>query len=622
MSFRSIQWRLVSIFILITIFLITPIGLFLNRKVETQNYDNFKSAIERGFDNWLIKSDSSLEDMLSYLSVNDGRNAIIEFSILDAYKSYSIIDKKDISIKYSSDRYYNANGNSNNDKLFLNEIIVSENFINVLNDNLIGDKSKLVNISGRKYFDYAREVKLSDGDFILYFRYDSEAWKETINGFNRIILSSLFFSVVISLFLGYLLSRTITSPIIRIMHRAQRLAAGEFGHMLEVKSDDEIGQLTKAFNYMAKNLKDTLTEISSQKNKIETIFNYMTDGVIAFNLKGEAIHINPVSLKMLDIREFNFTFNEFVEKFRLELKLEDILYLETLASREESITTECKTLKVYFALFTDENKKPEGIIAVMHDITDQEKLENMRKEFVANVSHELRTPLTSIKSYTETLLDGDIDDRETAIKFLEVINSESDRMTRLVKDLLQLSRLDNKQMKWNMNEISFVELVKSLVSKMQLEAKSKGHILECYVIGDIPKVKGDKDRLEQVILNILNNAIKYTPEGGKVSVYIGKTYNEIYTKVVDNGVGIPEEDLPRIFERFYRVDKARSREMGGTGLGLSIAREIIEAHGGIINISSQYGNGTEVLLKLPYPKVFGDKNNVIDNNNDINGDSI
>ena len=226
----------------------------------------------------------------------------------------------------------------------------------------------------------------------------------------------------------------------------------------------------------------------------------------------------------------------------------------------------------------------------------------MRKEFVANVSHELRTPLTSIKSYTETLLDGDIDDRELSVKFLKVINSEADRMTRLVKDLLQLSRLDNKQMKWNMKEISIVNLVKYTVNKMQIEAKNKGHTLVCHVIGDIPDIIGDKDRLEQVIVNIISNAIKYTQEDGNISVYIGKNYSEVYVKVTDNGVGIPEEDLPRIFERFYRVDKARSREMGGTGLGLSIAREIVEAHGGNISINSEYGKGTEVLIKIPFVK--------------------
>jgi two-component system sensor histidine kinase VicK len=264
-----------------------------------------------------------------------------------------------------------------------------------------------------------------------------------------------------------------------------------------------------------------------------------------------------------------------------------------------SLDANGKTIKVYFAVFTDEAKNPEGIIAVLQDITEQQRLENMRKEFVANVSHELRTPLTSIKSYSETLLDGALEDREIAEKFLGVINAEADRMTRLVKDLLQLSRLDNQQLKWNFEEISLVELVKNTVERMELEARTRRQTLECFVLGDIPYIEADYGRIEQVVFNVLGNAIKYTPEDGKVTVYVGKIYNDVYFKVTDTGIGIPESDLPRIFERFYRVDKARSREMGGTGLGLAIAKEIVEAHAGIITITSQPGTGTEVTVRLP-----------------------
>jgi two-component system, OmpR family, sensor histidine kinase VicK len=250
-------------------------------------------------------------------------------------------------------------------------------------------------------------------------------------------------------------------------------------------------------------------------------------------------------------------------------------------------------------VFTDEAKKPEGIIAVLQDITEQQRLENMRKEFVANVSHELRTPLTSIKSYTESLLDGAIDDKEVSGKFLGVINSEADRMTSIVKDLLQLSRLDNQQMQWCMEDISFEDLVKSAVERMEMEARNKKQTLKCHVMGDVPNIEADYGRIEQVIFNIISNAIKYTPEGGKITVFIGILYNDVYVKVTDTGIGIPESDLPRIFERFYRVDKARSREMGGTGLGLSIAREIVEAHSGTISITSEANKGTEVTVRLP-----------------------
>jgi len=236
---------------------------------------------------------------------------------------------------------------------------------------------------------------------------------------------------------------------------------------------------------------------------------------------------------------------------------------------------------------------------ILQDITKQQKLDDMRKEFVANVSHELRTPLTSVKSYSETLLDGAMEDPQICKEFLSVINSEADRMTRLVKDLLQLSKQDNRQMQYNMQEIDFVELVKNCAERIKLSAQEKSQVIETFVIGQVPPIMADRDRLEQLMINIIGNAIKYTPDEGKITIYIGIMYNQVYVKVVDTGIGIPEKDLERIFERFYRVDKARSRQMGGTGLGLSIAKEIVEAHGGTITAASEIDKGTEITVKLP-----------------------
>lgn len=588
MFLKSLQWRLVSFFCLVAVCLIIPIGFFLNKSVEDSYYESFKKGIENGFEEWNLAKSSNPGAEEIKTELIDNRNASL-FLIIGVYKSFTIVRRQDNDIIHSSDSRYDKDDKGR----FLNELLKSDNFVLAMAGKE-GGKKKLIRYGDRDFFDYARPV----GDFVLYFRYYRNEWQGTINTFNNIILSSLFIAFIVAFILGYTLSKTITVPIVRIMHRAQRIAAGDFEQPLEVKSDDEIGKLTSTFNYMAKNLKDTLAEISSEKNKIETILNYMTDGVIAFNLKGEVIHTNPASKKMLGTEEFNETFNDYAKKLGLDFTIEDIMYLENLSSKEVNITVNSRTIRVYFAVFTDEMKKPEGIITVLQDITEQQKLENMRREFVANVSHELRTPLTSIKSYAETLLDGALEDRETSERFLKVINSEADRMTRLVKDLLQLSRLDNNQMQWNMEEISFVDLVRGSVEKMELEARSKGHLLECFVIGDIPEIRADYDRIEQVVLNILSNAIKYTPNGGKITVCVGKTYSEVYVKVADTGIGIPEQDMPRIFERFYRVDKARSREMGGTGLGLAIAREIVEAHSGNISIASEAGKGTEVTVKL------------------------
>jgi len=594
MFLKSLQWRLVSFFCIISFCLIIPIGLFLNKEVEDSYYKTFKAGIENGFKAW--NDEKFINADVKQVFEDITNNYAVLFSIIGQNKSFTVVDSSNNEI-YSSDSRFGED----KDKFF-NDLLKSDNFVSAMKGEVGGEK-KLMSYNGVQFFDYAKPV--AGGRFVLYFRYYKDEWKEILDNSNNAILTSLVVAFVVAFILGYMLSKTITVPIVRIMQNAQRLASGDFEHVLEVKSDDEIGKLTSAFNYMAKSLKDTLAEISSEKSKIETILDYITDGVVAFNLKGQVIHANPAARKMLGSNVFDQTFDYYVKKYNFGFSLEDIIYIESLSNREANISIEDKIIKAYFAVFSDKAKKPEGIIAVLHDITEQEKLENMRKEFVANVSHELRTPLTSIKSYAETLLDGALEDRMTTEKFLGVINSEADRMTRLVKDLLQLSRLDNLQMRWNMQDISIVDLVRGSIEKMEIEAKNKGQQLEFYVIGDIPYVRADYDGIEQVVLNVLSNAIKYTPENGKITVYISKIYNEVQIKVVDTGIGIPKEDIPRVFERFYRVDKARSREMGGTGLGLSIAKEIIEAHSGSVAIKSEPGKGTEVILKLPVADLEG-----------------
>lgn len=222
----------------------------------------------------------------------------------------------------------------------------------------------------------------------------------------------------------------------------------------------------------------------------------------------------------------------------------------------------------------------------------------MQKELVADVSHELKTPITSIMGYADTLLEGGYDE-ETQLKFLNVISAESRRMARLVTDLLTLSRYDNNRKKTKKESFDLGDLVKRCQEKLAIEIKKKQHIVNCFVTADVPLVYADKDDIERVVLNIMTNSIKYTQDGGEIKVYVGFVYNDAYIKIIDDGIGIPEEDLSRIFERFYRVDKARTREMGGTGLGLSIAKEILDKNGGSIDIKSKVGEGTEVVIRVP-----------------------
>jgi len=583
---RTLQWRLVVIFVLVAVALMITVSISLNYFMESVYYEDFKNRIDKGFESWGIGDNPTGAEIITDLKHN--YSDISLFMVRD-YVTYAVIDKNNNNILYSSDNLYEED----RDK-YLEEILNSKNFISALAGKN-GNEGKAIHINDKVFFDYARQK----GNYILYFRFYKDEWGVVLNSFNNIIRNAFILAVILSLIFGYLLSKTITVPIVNLMHKARNIAEGDFTQVAEVKSEDEIGKLTRTFNYMAKELKKTLNEISKEKNKIETILNYMTDGVIAFNIDGEVVHANPASKLMLGVDEFDMNFNEFSSKYNLEVTIEEMLYLEIFSTKEALLSFDNKYIQIYFALSTNEEKKAEGIIAVLHDITVQQRLDNMRREFVANVSHELRTPLTSIKSYSETLMDGALDDTETANRFLGVINSEADRMTRLVKDLLQLSRLENEQLQWNMQAFRFDSLVKSSVEKMELSAKEKGQIVECFSIGDKPQVLADKDKIEQVILNLLTNAIKYTPEGGKITVYVGRMYSDAYVKVVDSGIGIPKEDIDRVFERFYRVDKARSREMGGTGLGLSIAKEITEAHNGSISITSQLNKGTEVTVRLP-----------------------
>ena len=248
--------------------------------------------------------------------------------------------------------------------------------------------------------------------------------------------------------------------------------------------------------------------------------------------------------------------------------------------------------------------KISGIVVVVRDITDEQKLEASRKNFVADVSHELRTPLTTIKSYSETLIDNPDTDRELSEKFLKVIGSEADRMVRIISDLLTLSQLDAKSVAYKEPEIIDVrKLVEAIVDKLTLTAKKKEQKLNYNPINEVPQIMGDRDALERVIINIIGNALKYTPSGGVIDVYTSKVYNDICINVTDNGIGIPKENLPHIFDRFYRVDKARSRDTGGTGLGLAIAKQTIEsAFSGKIMISSELNKGTEVIITIPVPE--------------------
>ncbi|MCI8362103.1 MAG: cell wall metabolism sensor histidine kinase WalK [Clostridia bacterium] len=429
----------------------------------------------------------------------------------------------------------------------------------------------------------------------------SEVIYEQIKNLKYITIIAEALYGIITVLIGMFMSKTVLNPITKLIKDAPRIAAGEnidIAFNEENKKKKSVDELTNAFDIMTKELRENLNEVNRKRKQIETILLHMTDGIIAFDMEGNITHINPAATELFDLSEEHNSFDKIFKKVNININLEKTVYLEDWTSLEQRATVGEKHLKILFASFKDEKDIPSGIMVVIQDITEHVKLDNMRKEFVADVSHELKTPITSIMGYADTLLESEYD-KDMQEKFLNVISSEARRMAKLVTDLLTLSRYDTNRVKKEITEFDLGDLVKNCQEKLQLEINKKSHKVECFVTANVPPVKADYDGIERVVLNILSNSIKYTPENGTIKIYVGFVYNDAYIKVIDNGIGIPEEDLNRIFERFYRVDKARTREMGGTGLGLSIAKEILDQNNSSIDIKSKKGEGTEVVIRIP-----------------------
>ena len=420
-----------------------------------------------------------------------------------------------------------------------------------------------------------------------------------------ILCAILVFSCIV-LIVGWITIQRIIKPMDKLIQETEKVANSGNGKLVEVgrrkkrKRKSEVDTLTNVIGIMTGELKQKLNQVDRQRREIEAILQHMNDGILAFDDKGRILHLNTAAKEMLGLQNER-TFDEIFKKLNVEINMEAILYLANWTASEQRVNVGDKIVNIFFAPYKDENDLSSGIIAVVQDITEHVKLDEMRKEFVADVSHELKTPITSIIGYADTLQDGEYDE-ETTKKFLNVISQEGRRMSNLVSDLLTLSRYDTNRVQKEVTEFDLGELAKKCQEKLRIEIEKKKQNVECYVTADVPPIKADKAGIERVILNVLSNAIKYTEEHGSIKIYVGFVYNDAYIKIIDNGIGIPKEDLGRIFERFYRVDKARTREMGGTGLGLSIAKEIIEQNNGSIDIKSEYGKGTEVVIRIPAMK--------------------
>ena len=451
----------------------------------------------------------------------------------------------------------------------------------------------------REWMSYAVPVGGTEGEtaYIIYTRLDASDMQTSLNETTKTIIIAVAMALVLAAIMGYVFAQTLTGPILALTKGAKSLAEGDMSQSLKVRSTDEIGQLTSSFNYMAEELAKNMSEISREKNRLEILLHNMSDGVISFDKDGNLMLANAAAATMLHEERMDMSFTEFIRKFDINSGV--YLDMGNEPSKKVTFPVGKQFINANFTPYYDKKGKMEGLVVVLQDITEQKKLDDMRKEFVANVSHELRTPLTTVKSYTETLLDGAMEEKELATEFLTIINSEADRMAFLVRDLLQLTRFDNKQVRLDMTEIEMNDFLNMTVRQNKIHAEAKNQQLSFRPYEHMVVVHGDRDRVGQVVNNIVTNAIKYSLEQATIRIFITEDEKYFKINVKDTGMGISREDLPRIFERFYRVDKARSRAMGGTGLGLAIAKEIMETHGGKLTAESEYGKGTTMTMWFP-----------------------
>lgn len=427
---------------------------------------------------------------------------------------------------------------------------------------------------------------------------------DTMKRINGIFLSGILIALGMTAVLGIILAHTITQPIKEMTKRAKQVAEGEFDHHMTVYSNDEIGQLSEAFNYMTSRLRDALAQNEEEKEKLASILKNMSDGVIATDEKGCVIIVNRVASSMLGTAEQEIAGQKLIDVLPLaeqELnKLQAGTLRHVILNLGSSEENNSSIVRVTFSTIHRRKDSVGGVIAVLQDVTEQAKLEDARREFVANVSHELRTPLTTIKSYTEALEDGALDERALSERFIGVIRNETQRMIRLVSDLLHLSRLDSSEAMLRKQRTDVLELLEDTADRFFVQMKQKDISCAIDIQPGVGNVWIDRDQIDQVLDNLVSNALKYTMSGGSIRLSAHSTEEDMLAITIrDTGIGIPKQDLDRIFERFYRVDKARSRNMGGTGLGLSIAQEIVHAHDGTITLDSELDQGTTVTVQLP-----------------------
>jgi two-component system, OmpR family, sensor histidine kinase VicK len=581
------------------------IGVYFVRQLETTLKDNFKTSIQ---DKVNILA-YYLEEQLTIDRLPENDETSLEKDIQNLLRDYRSADIEEVRV--IDGQSLKILGTSDPD----NQVIVGQKSTDtrirrIIATNRPDDEELIDPKTGKRIWVLASPVTTSNGEVIgaIYFVSKIENVFGQMKQINQIFATGTALALVITAVIGIFLSRAITRPITDMRKQALALSRGNFSRKVKVYGHDEIGQLAVTFNNLTKKLQEAQSSTEGERRKLSSVLSYMTDGVIATDRRGRVILINEPATIMLNVSRETVLSTSIVSL----LDLENDYTFDDLISEKDSVILDYSTksnpyiLRGNFSVIQKETGFVNGLITVLHDITEQEKIEMERREFVANVSHELRTPLTTMRSYLEALSDGAWMDKEIAPNFLNVAQNETERMIRLVNDLLQLSKMDSKDYRLSKEWVDFVVFYNRIIDRFEL-TKNQDVLFERKLPEKAILIEIDPDKLTQVIDNIISNALKYSPEGGKVTFRVNEHEDKIIVSVTDQGMGIPKGNIDKVFGRFYRVDKARTRKLGGTGLGLAIAKEMVEAHDGHIWVRSVEGKGTTFFFSLPYEKIEGDE---------------
>ncbi|SDI58627.1 cell wall metabolism sensor histidine kinase WalK [Alteribacillus bidgolensis] len=592
--FKSIHVKMIVIFMLLIFIAMQVIGVYFTRELESQLEDNhYDMLVERA-------------DLLEYnvrqemTRDRDSEEEPLEDDIEDLLQEFFSIEDSEVQVIGPNQEVLGtSNWNDQNivgqqsTEVRVKRALIGTEDSPILRDPETGDRIQVI----------SQPVE-ADGEIIgaIYIEASMENIYQEMEEINGIFFNGTIIALVITAVLGILLSQTLTRPIVDMRKQAKVMGEGDFSRRVRVYGQDEIGQLAESFNTLTLSLKDARATTEGERKKLSSVLAHMTDGVIATDELGRIILMNNRAEQLLNVDNKHIMGTSLPEVLRLSETItpsdlydySDSILLDFSEDNEEFI------LEANFSVIRNEEGPVNGLITVLHDVTEQEKIERERREFVANVSHELRTPLTTMRSYLEALEDGAMEDENLGPRFLKVTQNETERMIRLVNDLLQLSKMDSNDLQLTFETTDIGELLRQIAERFEMITKDKNIEFSKEIPMHSVYVNMDKDKMTQVFDNIISNAVKYSPDGGMITIQMITRSKAVDIEITDEGVGIPKENQAKIFDRFYRVDKARARNLGGTGLGLAIAKELVQSHGGYITVNSEWRKGTTISVTLPY----------------------